>query len=856
MRAYLAGLPGAQPLRVAEVVREVLAAAAQQTDFEEDPAVWLFAQGRRRIVTAGHRGDVLVTDEVEGGADEEMAAGEDPGIAVHRAFARLTVKQQEVLRLKFQFGFSLQELAGITGVSQGGAGGLLHSGVMRVCQASGAALTLGSEWTRNARLTAYALDEMEPAEKKAFVEGVPNGKALFESAETIKQTGVQLSRVLESGAPLPKRKHRRKGAAWQSPYAWLIGALVVAGAGAAWYFGRGESEAARRDDRSGMNGSFSTATRNRRSEGGDGSGRPGDRADSGGALAGHGRSLRPGEADWERKAFGQGRQRAAGEAGTTAADNPAQGRGETGPASDQGGARSAGAAGGSADNRAPAAENRGESGGTENGSSAGVAHGDEAAENDLGSGPTEASGNSSASASGKKSAGGNMKSAKPDASSQAKPVPGAGTEAGKAPPPPAPALGVAALGRALAEKRWPKPGEVRVAELVKRVPPEAQEEDGAVDDALAARVEMAPSPWQPEKMLVRVALKARPMPVPARAPANLVFAIDVSQSMAGPNRLPLVQEGIRLLAQRLHPADRVTVVTYAASAKELLPGTPLGGKALELRNALNGLEAAGQTNGYEGLQRAYAAARAGRVEAGLNVVVLCTDGNFNLGETDESVLAGIAAQAAAEGIKLSVFGFGRSDRNDLRLELLAAKGGGRSCYVNTREEAERLLATQIDGLIEAAANEVSLTVRFNPARVTESGRIDGGTEGATSVAVAELLPGRNLEALYEVTLDPAAAADRLVDLSVRYRLPGWPVAQQRMLRLEGETHNWAQTDPGFRFAVAWVELGRILHGERLRAGGELDRLEVWVRQYLPDDTGGYRSELLDNLAAARVAAEN
>jgi Ca-activated chloride channel family protein len=411
------------------------------------------------------------------------------------------------------------------------------------------------------------------------------------------------------------------------------------------------------------------------------------------------------------------------------------------------------------------------------------------------------------------------------------------------------------MRRDLAKKKWPKPGEVSVAEMVQQTPPDEAAPGNPADEPLAARVEVARSPWQPEKLLVRVAIKAKQTPVPARPPASLVFAIDVSQSMAGPNRLPLVQEGIRLLVQRLRPEDRVAVVTYAARAQEALPGIPLGGKALELRNCLGGLEASGQTNGYEGLQLAYETARRGRVESGLNVVVLCTDGNFNLGETDETVLASMAAHAAAEGINLAVFGFGRSDRNDLRLELLAAKGGGRSCYVNTREEAERLLATQIDGLFEAAAQDVALTVKFNPERAETIQRIDGGTEAVTSAAVAELLPGRSLEALYEVGLKPGGeGAGRLGRLDMSYRLPGVPGVQGRSVALEAPVQDWAQADPSFRFAAAWAEFGRILQGERAHAGAELDRLEDWVQRYLPDDTGGYRSELLENVAAARVAA--
>ena len=848
MRTYLSGLPGATAVRVEAVLQEVRREAEAPLELEEDPAVWLFAQGRRRLGSGGQRGDVMVADA----ADDEAVAGEDPRIAVHRGFERLTPKQQEVVRLKFQFSFSIEELARITNVSPGGAAGLLHSAVARICQVTGVSLLAGAD----VRLTAYALDELGPAEKQAFAEGVPDGRALLESSDTIRKTGTLLAGVLESGAPLPKRSRRRKGGAgWKSPGGLLVGTAVIVTVALVWYFRRdsGETTATRGEMASGMNGSFATPTRSRRAETG-GVGRAGDRPDTTEALARNSRTLRPGEADWEKKSFGWGHKHAPDAEGSGVVSNPSQAGGETAPSGEQGGTRSPGAPSGPAENAAPRAENRGEAGTSDTAENQGSGPDGVADETTAPSDSASVTGDSAASTATMKASGKEMKPAKPEVA-QANSEPGSGTEAGKTQPAPTPSPGVADLQRTLAKRRWPKSGQVRVAEMVQQTPSAETTPDNATDEALAAEVEVARSPWKPDKLLVRVTLKARPMPVPARPPANLVFAIDVSQSMAGPNRLPLVQEGIRLLAQRLRPEDRVAVVTYAAGAKEMLPGIPLGGKALELRNCLGALEAAGQTNGYEGLQRAYEAARRGRVGSGLNVVVLCTDGNFNLGETDETVLAGMAAQAAAEGIKLSVFGFGRSDRNDLRLELLAAKGGGRSCYVNTREEAERLLATQIDGLLEAAAQEVALTVKFNPERVAQADRIDGGNEATHSAAVAELLPGRSLGAMYEVSLKAdGEGAGGLAELGVSYRLPGLPAMQRRSIRLEGIAQDWVRTDPGFRFAAAWAEFGRILQGERSRASGELDRLEAWVQRDLPDDAGGYRSELLENVAAARVAA--
>jgi Ca-activated chloride channel family protein len=855
LRTYLSGLHGASATQVDDVIKEVMRAAAEQPEFEDDPVVWFFAEGRRRMGHGGQRGEALVGD----GPEEEAAAGEDPAIAIHRAFGRLTNKQQEMVRLKFQFGFNLAELARIAGVSQSGAGGLLHSAMERICRAAGAGLSLGESRGSDARLTAYALDEMEPGEKQSFVESVPDGKALLESSTAIRKVGQQLAQVLESGAPLPKRQRRRKGAAWwKSTGALLTGAGVILLAGLAWYFFRAADEAkpARNAAGSGVRGIGTTQTRAREGVA-EANGRVGGGAEPADFAGRSGRALRPGEAAWERKPFGKGHgptgSAAGAETGQVAGDaaSPAESGGAESSLSASGGEKSAGTNYAPAERNDPAAENRGEAGESDQERDQAVAEPDASVARGQPEAEAASSEKQAEPASNPKSVplGGTRpaKSAKQDTVAK---TPADPKEASKIPDK-RPALpGFTPMKTRLAQRHWPKAADVRIGEMLQRVPLE-RAAPGAATEPLTARLEITRSPWRSDKQIVRAVVRARPARAPARPPVNLVFAIDVSGSMAGPNRLPLVQEGIRLLAERLRPEDRVAVVTYAVQAKEILPGNPLGEKGVELRNCLTGLEASGQTNGYEGLQLAYAVARRNRVAVGLNVVVLCTDGNFNLGETNENALAAMAAEASTDGIKLSVFGFGRADRNDLRLEMLATQGGGRSCYVNTQEEAERLLSGQIDGLVEAVAHDVTLDVRFDPQQVTEVRRLDGGERAP----VRELLSGRTLTALYEVSLKPGLTEDvRIATLDASYRLPGAPAGSHTTRAGYGRVQEWSQIDAGFRFAIAWAEFGRILQGDSTGAAGGLDRLEDWVQRVLPEDKGGYRRELLDNVAMARLAA--
>lgn len=832
LRGYLGALPGADAARVEQVVAELARDLDKGGELDDDPTVWLFAHGRQRLLGAGQRGDVLRDVGADTADEEESSEGQDDGVAVHRAFARLTSKQQEALRLRFQFGFNPEEMARVTGLSLGGVEGLFEHAMGRIVQAMPAAPGKSAVRITDPRIIAYALDEMGAAEKKALVEHGPDGKGLLETADTIRRAVRTLTQILQNGAPPPRRRKRHGGMPVFRVVAILAGLLIAAGA--VWWFVSGRTS----PDAEVVADNVPTVRAVRR-EGGavadEAHGQPGEQAHT--AQRERRRGLRPGEADWERKRFGQGHGRSAaqtgeggGASGESSSDGPVPVETESSAAP--------------APTDAPP-ESEPEAGGREprDEPPAVVWPGG------AGAGGAPVSGHAEAPSAGGPGAWAGSPQARTRVVQSGEPLSvtlpsSAGTA--RAPEP-----GLKDLQRDLARGQWPSADRVRPGALLRQAPPEWPA-PGGQPVPLAVRMEMAPSPFAPGRQVVRVMVQAKPAPPPVRPPANIVLAIDVSDSMNTPNRLPLVQAGLRLLAERLRPDDRVAVVTYAAEAREVRASEPVGAGGRDLRDTLAGLSAQGRTNGYDGLTLAYDVARRARASTGLNAVILCTDGNFNLGETDERMLAGIAARFAAAGIRLSVFGFGRSDRNDLRLELLAQQGGGRSCYVNTEEEAERLLAGQIDGLLEPVAREVNWRVDWNPGRVTDVSLL-GGQEGELT---PEVLPGRKLTALYEVNLRPEAAAetDGLGKVRVDYFAAGEKRPALMQQTLAATAGGWNQTGPGFRFAVAAAELGRILQSDQVEAKPALARLETWVAEHLPDDAGGYRRDLLDTIALARSAA--
>lgn len=824
LRTYLGQLPGADARRIEGVMHDAGVALGAAGEIDDEPVVWLFARARQQLVGAGQRAEVLLADVAE--TDEAIETDNDAA-AAHRAFGRLTGKQQEALRLKFQFGFDTAEVARITGLSGSGAAGLLQHAMGRIVHAMPAAPGASGVRVGDPRLIAYALDEMGPEEKRAFVESFADGKALLEASEVVRRAAHELKHLLETGAPPPRRRRAKRGVpAW----VWTVAFMGLAIGGFAWWR---LASATPQEESASRSTPAASKRADERISGGRSTAEGTKRETPAVVRTKANRELRPGEADWERKAFGRGQREAAAGADGGAAEKSRGGRDETSPRSE------------AASRREDPARRADEENVVENhdedvpavawptGSAGGVGAvgaGEPAGKprNSPGAAVGSNSMQQQAIFSGKVNEGLAQKSA---GHGMARPL-----------------SGLAEAKRQLRSGVWPQPAPIPAKDWLPPAPLERRM-PAAPSAPVEVQAEIAPSPFSPGRQVVRVVVLARPGPPPVRAPASIVFAIDVSDSMDAPNRLPLVREGVRRLAERLRPDDRVAIVTYAATARVVRASAALGEGVGELRASLEALEAGGRTNGHEGLSLAYETARGARSESGPTVVILCTDGSFNLGETDEHVLAEMAGRASADGIALSVFGFGRSDRNDPRLELLARQGGGRSCYVNTRDEAERLLAGQVDGLLEPVAAQVGWRVAFNPARATRARRLAGEDEAVT----AELLPGRGLAALYEFDARGAIGGE-WGEVKVNYTHARTRESAQVVHVLEGRIADDARTSPEFRFAVAMAELGRVLHDAPERAPAALDRLEEWAATSLPDDAGGYRRELLETVALARGAA--
>ncbi len=308
--------------------------------------------------------------------------------------------------------------------------------------------------------------------------------------------------------------------------------------------------------------------------------------------------------------------------------------------------------------------------------------------------------------------------------------------------------------RFLTRGMMPPPDAVRIEEMINYFPYHdiAPHEEGR----FRVGVEVARCPWNADHRLARISLKAREMDRGKRPPSNLVFLLDVSGSMAAPNKLPLLRTAMKMLVDALGENDRVAIVVYAGAEGLALPSTSCMQKG-EILSSLDQLQAGGSTNGGAGIKLAYDVAVQNFIQGGTNRVILATDGDFNVGVTGDADLIRLIEEKRKSGVFLSVLGLGEGNLQDKKMEGLADKGNGNYSYLDTAKEARKVLVEQIAGTLVTVAKDVKIQVEFNPAKVA-SYRLIGYENRLLANAdfkddakdAGEIGAGHSVTALYEL----------------------------------------------------------------------------------------------------------
>ena len=317
--------------------------------------------------------------------------------------------------------------------------------------------------------------------------------------------------------------------------------------------------------------------------------------------------------------------------------------------------------------------------------------------------------------------------------------------------------------RMIENKQDIDPDAVRTEEFINYFKYSYDMPDG--DDKLAIYTELSDCPWNSDAKLMQIGLQAKDIDV-QDIDSNIVFLIDVSGSMADANKLPLVAQAFAMLAENLGENDRISIVTYAGRDTVELEGES-GANYEKIATTLAGLTAGGSTAGAAGINTAYELAEKYFIEGGNNRVILATDGDLNVGLSSEDELTALIEEKRDKGVFLSVLGFGMGNYKDNKLEALADNGNGNYAYIDSIEEAERVLVTEMNGTMFTVAKDAKIQVEFNPAnvafyklvgyenRLLNDQDFEDDTKDAGDVGAAQ-----QVTALYEIiTTDMAGAVD-------------------------------------------------------------------------------------------------
>jgi Ca-activated chloride channel family protein len=421
----------------------------------------------------------------------------------------------------------------------------------------------------------------------------------------------------------------------------------------------------------------------------------------------------------------------------------------------------------------------------------------------------------------------------------------------------------------------PPAGAVRIEEMINYFHYDYPQPIG--EHPFSINTEMTECPWNTKHRLALIGLQGKKMATENLPPSNLVFLIDVSGSMDEPNKLPLVKASMKMLAEQLRSDDRVAIVVYAGSAGLALP--PVNGSEKNMiSKAIDNLQAGGSTAGGAGIQLAYKTAKEYFNAKGNNRVILCTDGDFNVGASSDDALERMIETERQSGIFLSVLGFGMGNYQDAKMQKLADKGNGNHNYIDDVSEAKKVLVSEFGGTLFTIAKDVKLQVEFNPGKVQayrligyENRMLNKEDFNNDKKDAGELGSGHTVTALYEIIpvgieddmvedLDdlkyqqPSKAitgGNELMTIKFRYKKPNEDKSILMVHPVVDENKTFATAGNNLRFAAAVAEFGMLLRNSEFKENASYKNVLVTAKGALGDDVAGYRSDFIKLVENAR-----
>lgn len=438
------------------------------------------------------------------------------------------------------------------------------------------------------------------------------------------------------------------------------------------------------------------------------------------------------------------------------------------------------------------------------------------------------------------------------------------------------------IRRFLNQGQLPPAGAVRIEEMVNYFHYEYPQPTN--DDPFSINTEISDCPWNRDNKLVLIGLQGKKIPTENLPASNLVFLIDVSGSMWDANKLPLVKASMKMLVDQLREQDKISMVVYAGAAGLVLAPTS-GADKTRIKDAIDKLEAGGSTAGGAGIKLAYKTAQENFVKGGNNRVILCTDGDFNVGESSDDAMERLIENERKSGVFLTVLGYGMGNYQDAKMQKLADKGNGNHAYIDGITEAKKVLVNEFGGTLFTIAKDVKLQIEFNPAKVQgyrligyenrmlakedfNNDKKDAGELGSghTVTALYEVIPvGVESDFLKEVDalkyqknavpLSKSSHNNEIMTVKFRYKAPDGDVSKLIEHPVVDKQISIAKTSDNFRFAASVAQFGMLLRNSEFKSAASYSSILNLAKKAKGSDDEGYRSEFIRLAESAQLLAK-
>jgi Ca-activated chloride channel family protein len=436
------------------------------------------------------------------------------------------------------------------------------------------------------------------------------------------------------------------------------------------------------------------------------------------------------------------------------------------------------------------------------------------------------------------------------------------------------------MRRYLENGSLPPAGAVRIEEMINYFHyTYPQPADG---HPFSINTEISDCPWNTQHKLALIGLQGKIIPTENLPASNLVFLIDVSGSMSDANKLPLVRASLKLLTEQMRQQDRVAIVVYAGSAGLVLPSTSGSDKA-KINKAIDNLNAGGSTAGGAGIKLAYKTAKEHFMKDGNNRIILCTDGDFNVGASSDDELERMIEEERKSGVFLSIAGFGMGNYQDAKMQKLADKGNGNHSYIDGMSEARKVFVNEFGGTLFTIAKDVKLQIEFNPAKVQgyrligyenrmlakedfNNDKKDAGELGSghTVTALYEIIPTgieddflEEIDELkYQKPSKTTSTGDEMMTVKFRYKKPDGDVSQLIVHPVKDQQIPSSKVSENFRFAASVAQFGLLLRNSEFKQNASYKNVLSLAKASLGKDSEGYRNEFVKLVENAKLLAKS